>query len=620
MEGNGLLILPVLFPVLAGILVLSLKSFRGGRSRSQGEDSGVGPAASRGEGSGTGLAASQGEGSGCGPAVSLGEGSGTGQVHGAGLLAGREVLAGVVVTALAGTLALVLAVLARGESRLFLWQLTGTTALEFGVDGVGRLFALLTSAVWLLVGLYSLVYMTHEKDEHRFFGFFLIVLGVLLALDFSANLITFYLCYEMMTLTSLPLVLHERTKEAVMAGLKYLFYSVAGAFLALFGIFFLTTVQGNLAFTPGGVPGLAEAVAANGAESLFLAAMFCMLVGFGTKAGMFPLHGWLPTAHPVAPAPASALLSGVITKCGVLAIVRVVCFVTGPDLLRGTWVQQGWIFLTLATVFMGSMLAYREPVLKKRLAYSTVSQVSYVLFGLSLLEPGAFVGALAHVVFHSLVKNALFLIAGAVIFYTGLTRVEDMRGLGRIMPVTLACHTLVSLTLVGIPPTSGFISKWYLAQGALSSGTGAWEYVGPAVLLVSALLTAGYLLPLAIDGFFPGTAAQGHGPAAGAAAVSGHGLSGAGGMDASGHRLPGADGTAASGHGLPGADGTAASGHGLSGAGETAASGHGPAARADVLHPLMLVPVVVLTAGAVLMGCFPVPFLAVLEAIAGQVF
>ena len=153
MEGNGLLILPVLFPVLAGILVLSLKSFRGGRSRSQGEDSGVGPAASRGEGSGTGLAASQGEGSGCGPAVSLGEGSGTGQVHGAGLLAGREVLAGVVVTALAGTLALVLAVLARGESRLFLWQLTGTTALEFGVDGVGRLFALLTSAVWLLVGL-----------------------------------------------------------------------------------------------------------------------------------------------------------------------------------------------------------------------------------------------------------------------------------------------------------------------------------------------------------------------------------------------------------------------------------------------------------------------------------
>lgn len=577
MEGNGLLILPVLFPVLAGILVLSLKSFRGGRNRSQGEGSGAGPAASHGEG------------------------SGTGQVHGAGLLAGREVLAGVVVTALAGTLALVLAVLARGESRLFLWQLTGTTALEFGVDGVGRLFALLTSVVWLLVGLYSLVYMTHEKEEHRFFGFFLIVLGVLLALDFSANLITFYLCYEMMTLTSLPLVLHERTKEAVMAGLKYLFYSVAGAFLALFGIFFLTTVQGNLAFTPGGVPGLAEAVAANGAESLFLAAMFCMLVGFGTKAGMFPLHGWLPTAHPVAPAPASALLSGVITKCGVLAIVRVVYFVTGPDLLRGTWVQQGWIFLTLATVFMGSMLAYREPVLKKRLAYSTVSQVSYVLFGLSLLEPGAFVGALAHVVFHSLVKNALFLIAGAVIFYTGLTRVEDMRGLGRIMPVTLACHTLVSLTLVGIPPTSGFISKWYLAQGALSSGTGAWEYVGPAVLLVSALLTAGYLLPLAIDGFFPGTAAGG-------AAVSGHGLSGAGGMDASGHGLSGAGGMDASGHGLPGAGGTAAPGQGAA------------AARADVLHPLMLVPVVVLTAGAVLMGCFPVPFLAVLEAIAGQVF
>ena len=422
-------------------------------------------------------------------------------------------------TMVLGTLALetVLVGLAlAGEASLRLWQLTDAVALILGVDGVSRLFAVLTVGVWLLVGVYSAAYMEHEQEEYRFFGFYLIVLGVLLGLDFSGNLITMYVFYELMTLTSLPLVLHERTKEAVAAGLKYLFYSVAGAFLALFGIFLLLQICGNQTFTPGGVltgmsgggVALAEGAVTDslvwGKEGLFLTAVFCILVGFGAKAGMFPLHGWLPTAHPVAPAPASAVLSGVITKSGVLAVLRVVYFVVGPEVLRGTWVQQVWILLTLLTVFMGSMLAYKEPLLKKRLAYSTVSQVSYVLFGLSMLQPQAFVGALSHVVFHSLIKNALFLCAGAVIMMTGKTQVKDMRGLGRRMPVLLGCYTVVSLALVGIPPASGFISKWYLACGALASGTGVWAWLGPVVLLMSALLTAGYLLPLTIQGFFPG--------------------------------------------------------------------------------------------------------------------
>jgi len=388
-----------------------------------------------------------------------------------------------------------------GGGSLKLWRLTDTVSLALHVDGVTGLFAGLTASVWFLVGIYALVYMTHEEHETSFFGWYLIVLGVLLGLDAAANLITFYVFYELMTLTSLPLVLHERTKGAVQAGVKYLFYSVAGAFLALFGIFFLTTVTGDLTFTAGGVL-TADSIA--GKNGLFLTAMFCMLVGFGTKAGMFPLHGWLPTAHPVAPAPASAVLSGVITKAGVLALIRVVFYIAGPDLIRGTWVQNLWMLLSLLTVFMGSMLAYKEPVLKKRLAYSTVSQVSYILFGLSVLEPVGFVGALSHVVFHSLIKNGLFLAAGAVIFQTGWTRVNQMGGLGKIMPKMMLAYTAVSLGLIGIPPFSGFISKWYLAQGALSSGTGAWGYIGPVVLLVSALLTAGYLLPLTIQGFFPG--------------------------------------------------------------------------------------------------------------------
>ncbi len=442
MKGNMILLLPVVLPVLMGAIALGGKGFRGN----------------------------------------------------------RPLLLGVVFTGLAGgLLSTLLAV--TGEAKLRLWQLTESVEIGFQLDGVGRFFAVLTVVVWFLAGLYSVTYMTHEEDESRFFGFYLIVLGVLIGLDFSGNLITFYVFYEMMTLTSLPLVLHERSKEAVSAGLKYLFYSVAGAFLALFGIFFFTAVLGDLTFVPGGV---AEAASFRGKEGVLLTAVFCMVVGFGAKAGMFPLHGWLPTAHPVAPAPASAVLSGVITKSGVLALIRVVFFIVGPEQIRGTWVQQAWIFLSLLTVFMGSMLAYKEPVMKKRLAYSTVSQVSYILFGLSLLEPTAFVGALSHVVFHSLVKNALFLTAGAVIFQTGWRKVEQMRGLGRVMPVTLGCYTAASLSLVGIPPASGFISKWYLAQGALSSGCGAWTWIGPVILLTSALLTAGYLLPLTINGFFPG--------------------------------------------------------------------------------------------------------------------
>lgn len=442
MKGNIMLVLPVLLPILMGILVLTVKGLRNNRTLM------------------------------------------TGLVMG-------TLFTGAILTFLA----------LRTGGSLVLWQLTPSISLTLAVDGISRLFAGLTAVVWVLVGIYALEYMTHEKDEYRFFGFYLIVLGVLIGLDFSANLVTMYVFYELMTLTSLPLVLHEMTKEAVMAGLKYLFYSVAGAFLALFGIFFLSALSGELVFTPGGVlnPAVLE-----GKEGLLLGSAFCMLVGFGAKAGMFPLHGWLPTAHPVAPAPASAVLSGLITKSGVLAILRVVYYIVGPELLRGTWVQHVWILLSLLTVFMGSMLAYKEPVLKKRLAYSTVSQVSYMLFGLSLLQPTAFVGALSHVVFHSLIKHALFLFAGAVIFTTGWTKAEQMRGIGRVMPVSLTCYTLVSLALIGIPPASGFISKWYLATGSLASGTGAWTWIGPVVLLISALLTAGYLLPITIQGFFPG--------------------------------------------------------------------------------------------------------------------
>ncbi len=389
-----------------------------------------------------------------------------------------------------------------GDKSVTLFYLTEDMPIYFRVDSLGRWFVTLVTAVWVPVGIYSIVYMRHEGEEKRFFGFYLLLYGVLVCLDFSGNLVTMYLFYELMTLASFPLVLHSGSREAIMAALKYLFYSLCGAYLGLYGIYFLHGISGSPAFTPGGVLG-SEILAGHGGP--LPAVVMLMLVGFGAKAGMFPLHAWLPAAHPVAPSPASAVLSGVIVKSGVLAVIRVVYYIVGPDLLRGTWVQYVWLTLTLATVFMGSLLAYREPVLKKRLAYSTVSNLSYILFGLAVLSPAGFTGALLHVVFHGIIKCGLFLAAG-IFLLDGKTRVEELSGISRRMPTVLWCYTLLSLALIGIPPASGFVSKWYLAQGALEAGLGAWGYVGAAVLLVSALLTAGYLLPVVTKGFFPGTA------------------------------------------------------------------------------------------------------------------
>jgi len=408
---------------------------------------------------------------------------------------------GLAIGALLAAAVLALWVAWSGDRSVILFYLMKDIPIYFQVDGMGRWFVTLVTAVWVPVGIYSTLYMRHEGEEKRFFGFYLLLYGVLVCLDFAGNLVTMYLFYELMTLTSFPLVLHNGSREAIMAALKYLYYSLCGAYMGLFGIFFLYRFCGNLTFVPGGILDQ-EVIRRHG--GILLVAVMLMLIGFGAKAGMFPLHAWLPTAHPVAPSPASAVLSGIIVKSGVLAVIRVVYYIVGPNFLRGTWVQYTWMALALTTIFMGSLLAYREPVLKKRLAYSTVSNLSYILFGLAVLSPGGFTGALLHVAFHGVVKCGLFLTAGIFLFCCGKTRVEELTGIGKKMPAVLWCYTLFSLALIGIPPTCGFVSKWYLAQGALEAKLGLFSYVGPALLLISALLTAGYLLPIVTRGFFPG--------------------------------------------------------------------------------------------------------------------
>lgn len=380
-----------------------------------------------------------------------------------------------------------------------IWRLTESLTIALNLDGVAAVFCLLTVISWLLTLLYSYEYMQHEHGhEANFCTFLFISEGMLLGTALSADFVSMYVFYELTSLCSMPLVLYERTRKAITGAVKYLYYSIGGAFFVLFGLAVLYDNTFTLDFLPGGtlIPGHHT--------QLVLASIFCIILGFGTKAGMFPMHNWLPTAHPVAPAPASALLSGIITKAGVIGILRVIYFIAGANRLRGTWVQTACLSLALFTVFMGSMMAFTEKNFKKRLAYSSISQISYVLTGLFVLSREGLMGSLLQITFHAAAKIALFYIAGILICLAGVRSVERFRGVGRRLPVTFGCFVFAALSLVGIPPFGGFVSKWYISLAALDGLPGAFAYLAPAVLLLSALLTAGYLFPPIIRGFFPG--------------------------------------------------------------------------------------------------------------------
>ena len=399
------------------------------------------------------------------------------------------------------TAALALVVCLLPERRLVLLTIQGALHLALRTDSLARFFMLLCVCIWVPVLLFAFPYVRHAGGEQRFLGFYTMTLGVLMGLAMAANFVTMYMFFEMMSLITVPLVLHTATAAARRAGFKYLGYSVFGAGMALIGYFFVAYYLAAPDFAAGGVIDLAKSAQH---RELLLVAYCLMIVGFGAKAGMVPMQAWLPAAHPVAPAPASAVLSGVITKGGVLAVIRVTYYMFGPEFLQGSWPQYVLLTLALATVFVGSMLALREKQLKRRLAYSTVSQVSYVLFGLLLLTPAGVQAAMTQMVFHAIAKDTLFLAAGAIIFATNCTRVDQLQGIGKRMPVTMWCFTLAALSLIGIPPMAGFVSKWYLVSAGLEAPVAAFGAAGMVVLVLSALLTAGYLLPIVTNGFFPG--------------------------------------------------------------------------------------------------------------------
>ncbi|MDP3919475.1 MAG: monovalent cation/H+ antiporter subunit D family protein [Candidatus Omnitrophota bacterium] len=374
-------------------------------------------------------------------------------------------------------------------------EITPGIICSFRVDALGIFFALVASVLWIITSWYSVGYMRalKEKEQTRYFFSFALSLTATMGIAFAGDLITFFAFYEMLALATYPLVAHKESREAVLAGRKYLVYSLTAGALLLFAITWTLDRTGTVAFTPGGL--LAGSFSSK--ELLIVFALF--IYGCGVKAALFPVHAWLPSAM-VAPTPVSALLHAVaVVKAGVFGILRIVGFVFGPELLDSSGLGRLLAGVAAFTILYASCMALAQDNLKRRLAYSTISQLSYIILGAALVTPAAYLGSIMHLANHAMMKITLFFCAGVIYAKTHLENISDMGGIGRKLPWTLTAFTIGTLGLSGFPPFSGFISKWLLCEGAVEAE--GWVFL--AVYLTSSLLNAAYLLPVVFKAFGP---------------------------------------------------------------------------------------------------------------------
>jgi multicomponent Na+:H+ antiporter subunit D len=380
--------------------------------------------------------------------------------------------------------------------------ITEGISLKLRVDPFGLFFALIASGLWIITSLYSIGYMRglEEHAQTRYFFAFALCLSATIGVATAANLVTFFIFYEMLTLATYPLVIHKETPEAISAGRKYLVYTLSAGvcLLAATGITYALT--GTVEFTPGGI--VAGHADPNTLRWLFL----LFMLGVGVKAGIMPLHSWLPTAM-IAPTPVSALLHAVaVVKSGVFGCLRVLWFVFGTEQMREL---NLWMILSIVasvTILLASLIALAQDNLKRRLAFSTISQLSYIVLGAALITPSAMTGSAMHMVNHAFMKITLFFCAGAIYVRTHKINISELDGIGRQMPFTMGAFTVGALGMAGLPPVAGLLSKWYLCLGALETE----EIAFLVVFLVSSLLNAAYFFPIVFRAFFmkpkPGTA------------------------------------------------------------------------------------------------------------------
>ena len=385
--------------------------------------------------------------------------------------------------------------------------LAGTTYVtrigEFGsgvsialrADPLGLLFGLLASLLWIVTSFYSIGYMRglSEHAQTRYFASFAASLACAVGVAFGANLVTLFVFYELLTVATYPLVAHDETDEARAAGRKYLAYTFGGGVAVLGGTALVYVLTGTTAFTPGGIEALATA------DPTVARATFVLLAGgFGVKAALMPVHSWLPDAM-VAPTPVSGLLHAVaVVKSGVFGIARVVLDVFGTDTMAELGVALPLAVVATITLVTASVIALRQDNLKRRLAYSTVSQLSYIVLGLALLRGDALVGGLLHIPAHASMKLTLFFCAGAIHVETHTDDISDMAGIGDRMPLTMAAFAVAAAGMAGIPLIAGFVSKWYIVIGALDGG----GLVFAAALLVSGALNIAYFWPIVYQAYF----------------------------------------------------------------------------------------------------------------------
>jgi len=371
--------------------------------------------------------------------------------------------------------------------------------IHLRVDAMGALFGATVTLLGLLALIHSEGYLGDGPRRGRYYAFYMLCLGLTLGVAYSGNLVTLLVFYELFSILTYPLVVHTGTARAMAAGRKYIIYILLGGSLVMLGVILTYFLVGGPSF--GGEPmlgGVAE-------RTPLLGILACFLLGFGVKAALFPVHGWVPDAHPAAPAPFSAVLSGVMVAAGVFGILRVILDVFGPDLLMALGILPWLSWAAAFTVLFGAVLAVREDDLKRRLAWSTISQMAYATLAVSLLGAEVTAGALIHVTHHAFMKGALFFCAGLLLHGAGIRRVSEMAGVARRMPWTMGAFSVAALGMIGTPPLSGFVTKWVIGLGMLEVGRPAYL----AVLLGGALLAAVYLMPIVYTAYFGGREAEG---------------------------------------------------------------------------------------------------------------
>jgi len=369
-------------------------------------------------------------------------------------------------------------------------QILVPLGVTFRLDSLGFLLTSLTAVIWFLATLYSLSYMKGEHGVNRYYAFLMVTFSGAVGTFMAGDLFSFFLFFELMSLPAAVLVIHEETAEAVQAALKYLFMTVAGSLMFFFSMVATFEMAGSVALGGRGLIAEASPVA------------FLTFAGFvialGMKAGMVPLHMWLPDAHPVAPSPASALLSGIMIKTGAYGMLRVMYEVFGLEFLQATGWNTVVLVLSVVTILLGSSVAITQYDLKRRLAYSSIGQMGCILLGMGLMSERALTGDVFYFFADAVAKSCLFLCAGVILKTTGKRDIRQFAGLGQRLPVTMVCFAVAALTLMGIPPLNGFVSKWQLSVGAFDAGMPGYALA----LLASSMLNAVYYLPIVMTAFF----------------------------------------------------------------------------------------------------------------------